>query len=47
MERGEAMNVQMICNRIFCLVDGFVCELERVCEEHIDIDLPDDICIDG
>ena len=27
---GEVVHVQMICNEAFCLVDGFLHELERV-----------------
>jgi len=32
--RGEELvSVQLICNRIYSLVDGFRVELERVCDE--------------
>jgi len=32
--RGEELvSVQLICDRIYCLVDGFRVELERVCDE--------------
>ncbi len=30
----QPMNVQMICNVAFAIVDGFRVELERVCEEY-------------
>ena len=36
---NTATNVQLICNRVFCLVDGFRVELERVCEDHQNEDL--------
>jgi hypothetical protein len=35
---GEMTNAYMICtdgySRVFCLVDDFLCELERICEEY-------------
>ena len=32
----EAINVQMICNRVYALIDGLLCELERVCDVRED-----------
>jgi len=27
------MNAQLICGRVFGLIDGLLCELELICEE--------------
>lgn len=32
----ETLNAQMICNRVYVLIDGLLCEMERVCEIHED-----------
>ncbi len=36
----EVMHTQLICNEVFAIVNGILCEYERVCEEHIEE--PDD-----
>ena len=41
METGGILNTQMICGRIYAIMDGFLCELERVGDEHIESDSTD------
>jgi len=36
------MHVRLICGRVFGLIDGLLCELERICEEY-----PEDDFYDG
>ncbi len=36
------MNVQLICGRVFGLIDGFLCELELICEDYVDEDQTQD-----
>ena len=34
----EILHTQMICNRVYALIDGILLELERVCDEHEETD---------
>ena len=38
MEIGGILNTQLICGRIFAIIDGLLCELERVGDEYPDDD---------
>ena len=42
---ADITHVRLICGRVECLIDGFLLEMERVCDEDDNTDIDTDFCL--